>query len=376
MGVRIMAVGDDLIHKQLYEAARLPGGGWRFDGMFDGVRDLIAQADVRVINQETILVADDAQVSSFPAFGTPIAVGQAIIDAGFNVVTHASNHALDKGLDGIADTLAFWELHQDDVCMLGLNASAEDQERIRTIEVGGMRIALVNFTEKLNFRRLPRGARYCVDVMKRASRRALLARIARARQEADFVVAFPHWGCEYLYEPIDSQCVWARQIADAGADLIIGTHPHVVQPVEWIERADGGRTLCYYSLGNFISCQVGAGTMLGALADVVLERDGDGVRIASHGIVPLVTHTDESYGHFVTYPLEDYTDELAARNKIFAMVEKNQGIHVDCAYLRTLFDDILNRRAQAYNKYKTPWDVNMGNLKGVINALRGKNTKG
>ena len=92
--------------------------------------------------------------------------------------------------------------------------------------------------------------------------------------------------------------------------------------------------------------------------------------------MPLVTHTDETYGHFVTYPLEDYTDELAARNKIFAMVEKNQGIHVDCAYLRTLFDDILHRRAQAYNKYKTPWDVNMGNLKGVINALRGKNTKG
>ena len=376
MGVRIMAVGDDLIHKQLYEAARLPEGGYCFDGMFDGLRDMIAQADVRVINQETILVADEAQVSSFPAFGTPVAVGQAVVDAGFNVVTHASNHALDKGLDGIADTLAFWELHEDRVCMLGLHPSAADQERVRSIEVDGVKIALVNCTEKLNFRRLPRGARYCVDVMKGFSRRALAARIGRARAEADFVVVFPHWGCEYLYEPVDSQRRWASFFAEAGADLIIGTHPHVVQPVEWIERSDGGRTLCYYSLGNFISCQVGAGTMLGALADVTLERTGDGVRIASHDIVPLVTHTDASYGRFTTHPLADYTDEMAAENKIFAVVEKLRGIHVDVAYLRTLFDDILHCRAQAYNEYKTPWDVNVGNVKGVLNALRGKNVKG
>lgn len=376
MGVRIMAVGDDLIHKQLYEAARLLEGGYCFDGMFDGVRDVIAQADVRVINQETVLVANEAQVSSFPAFGTPVAVGRAVVDTGFNVVTHASNHALDKGLDGIADTLAFWELHEDRVCMLGLHPSAADQERVRSIEVDGVKIALVNCTEKLNFRRLPRGARYCVDVMKGFSRRALAARIGRAREEADFVVVFPHWGCEYLYEPVDSQRRWASFFAEAGADLIVGTHPHVVQPVEWIERADGGRTLCYYSLGNFISCQVGAGTMLGALADVTLERAGGGVRIASHDIVPLVTHTDASYGRFTTYPLADYTDDMAAENKIFAVVEKHRGIHVDVAYLRTLFDDILHYRAQAYNEYKTPWDVNVGNVKGVLNALRGKNVKG
>ncbi|HIR01591.1 MAG TPA: CapA family protein [Candidatus Aveggerthella stercoripullorum] len=375
MGVRIMAVGDDLIHKQLYEAARLPEGGYCFDGMFDGVRGLIARADVRVINQETILVAGEAQVSSFPAFGSPVAVGQAAVNAGFNVVTHASNHALDKGLDGIADTLAFWELHEDDVCMLGLHPSAADQERVRIITVDGVKIALVNCTEKLNFRRLPRSARYCVDVMKGFSRRALAERIGRARQEADFVIVFPHWGCEYLYEPIEAQRKWATFFAEAGADLIIGTHPHVVQPVEWVERGDGGRTLCYYSLGNFISCQVGAGTMLGALADVTLERTGDGVRIASHDIMPLVTHTDAAYRHFVTYPLADYTDEMAAENKIFAVVERAQGIHVDCAYLGKLFDDILNYRAQAYNKYKSPWDVNRGNLKGVLNALRGKNVK-
>ena len=225
------------------------------------------------------------------------------------------------------------------------------------------------------FRRLPRSARYCVDVMKGFSRRALAERIGRARQEADFVIVFPHWGCEYLYEPIEAQRKWAAFFAEAGADLIIGTHPHVVQPVEWVERGDGGRTLCYYSLGNFISCQAGAGTMLGALADVTLERTDDGVRIASHDIVPLVTHTDAAYGHFVTYPLADYTDEMAAENKIFAVVERNQGIHVDCAYLGKLFDDILNYRAQAYNKYKSPWDVNKGNLKGVLNALRGKNVK-
>lgn len=232
MGVRIMAVGDDLIHKQLYEAARLPEGGYCFDGMFDGVHEMIAQADVRVINQETILVKDEEQVSSFPAFGSPVAVGEAVVEAGFNVVTHASNHALDKGLDGIADTLAFWERYENSVCMLGLNGSADDQNRIRSIVVDGIKIALINCTEKLNFRRLPHAAPYSVDVMKGFSRRALAERIGRARREADFVIVFPHWGCEYLYEPIKSQRAWTSFFAEAGADLIIGTHPHVVQPVE------------------------------------------------------------------------------------------------------------------------------------------------
>lgn len=209
MRARIKAVGDNLIHKELYRAAALPGGGYCFDSLFAGIRDSLGEADVAVINQETILVKEEGLVSSFPAFGSPVQVGEAAVKAGFTVVTHASNHALDKGIGGIEDSIAFWKGKAPEVCMLGLHASAGDQEKIPVITAGGIRIAMLNYTETLNYRRLPSKAPYCVDVMKKGSKRAIEEKIQKARRMSDFVIVFPHWGCEYLYEPVLSQREWA-----------------------------------------------------------------------------------------------------------------------------------------------------------------------
>lgn len=374
--VRFRAVGDNLIHQQLYEAARLPGGGYCFDGMYAHVKKLVQEADIAAINQETILVGDDSKVSSFPFFGSPAAVGEAIINAGFRVVTHASNHALDKKLGGIHSSIEFWRGHDKEVYMLGLHSSREDQEKICIIECNGIRIAMLNFTEKLNFHRLPASEPWCLDVMKRGFREKIRRRIEKARKESDFVIVFPHWGCEYLYEPIPSQMRWAKFFAHCGADLIVGTHSHVVQNVQWLGMKNGRRILCMYSLGNFVSCQVKTGTMLGAMADVVIERkEGKRARIVSDRLIPLVTHTDAGYSSFTVYPLAEYTDELAEENKIFQVVKKNYGITVDCAYLKKLFRDIIHKETGDYSEFKTPMDVNLSNFKAILNTARKKNTK-
>ena len=375
MRARIKAVGDNLIHKELYRAAALPGGGYCFDSLFAGIRDSLGEADVAVINQETILVKEEGLVSSFPAFGSPVQVGEAAVKAGFTVVTHASNHALDKGIGGIEDSIAFWKGKAPEVCMLGLHASAGDQEKIPVITAGGIRIAMLNYTETLNYRRLPSKAPYCVDVMKKGSKRAIEEKIQKARRMSDFVIVFPHWGCEYLYEPVLSQREWASFFACSGADLIVGTHPHVVQNVEWFTQADGRKTLCIYSMGNFISCQVKAGTMLGAMADIVIEQKDGKTEIVSQKLLPLVTHTDGEYSFFTTYFLSQYSDKLAGENKIFRIVKRNYGIDVDCAYLNRLFEDILAGKAQAYNEFKSPRDVARSNVKGVLNSVMGRNTK-
>ena len=374
--LRFKAVGDNLIHKELYRAAALPEGGYCFDRLFDGVRERLREADVAALNQETILVRDASRVSSFPSFGSPVQVGEAAARAGFTVVTHASNHALDKGLSGVQETIAFWRERESAVRMLGLHESAAEQAQVPVIMVNGIRLALLNYTEKLNYRPLPLTAPYCVDVMKPRRKRALRAQLQRAREQADFVVVFPHWGCEYLYEPVASQREWAAFFAEAGADLIVGTHPHVVQNAEWLTAPDGRRVLCLYSLGNFVSCQVKAGTMLGAMAEIEIEKpEGGGARIVSQRLTPLVTHTDADYSFFTTYLLDDYADALCRENKIFQVVRKNYGLTVDCAYLRGLFEDILAGRAQAYNEFQRPWDVTRSNIRGVCRALLGRNTK-
>lgn len=376
MSVKIMCVGDNLIHKELYLAARTNSESYDFTSFFEHLTDRIASADIAAINQETIFVADDSKVSSFPAFGSPFAVGEAIAQAGFNVVTHASNHALDKGYQAIQETLSFWEAYRDHVTVLGIHGSQSDQERIPIITKGGIRFALINATTPLNFHRVPRNAPFCLDVLNNRTRTTMLKRVARAKAEADFVIVFPHWGYEYLYEPSDKQQRWAHDLAQAGADLIIGTHPHVLQTIEEIPRNTGQATLCYYSLGNFISCQVGAATMLGGLAEIEVDVIDGKARIISHAITPLVTHTNQDYSYFTVYPLDEYTDALARENRIFRTAEKRNEIErIDCPYLEKLFKDILNKEAQRTNRFQSPWDVRKMNIKAVFKTLAGKNMK-
>lgn len=371
----LRAVGDNLIHKQVYQAARREDGTYDFTGMYEKVKPLLEEADIAVINQETILVADDAKISSFPAFGSPTAVGEAIIEAGFDVVTHASNHALDKGYEAICDSVNFWEEHKDKICYTGIHTSAEDQSDIRVLEREGIKVAFLNYTEPLNFHIIPRSHPYCVDVMKCYTKGRIREQIKKAKELADIVIVFPHWGCEYLYEPVEKQKKWAAFFANAGADLIIGTHPHVLQHTTKITTKDGREVCCLYSLGNFISCQVNQGTMLGGMADIVIEKTGEGAAVTHADIIPLVTHTDDSYSYFTTYPLSEYSDELAAGNKIFAVMERNLKVHIDVAYLHKLYLDIRKKQAMKDSIYKTPTDVLLHNIAGVYNALTGKNTK-
>lgn len=375
--LRIRAVGDVLIHRQIYEAARTGPGTYDFRPIFAPLRAWMGEADIAIANQETPLVADEARVSSFPAFGTPVAIGEAEAWAGFTVVTQATNHALDQGSYGIHCALDFWGGFEGQVRMLGLHGSREDSNRIDIIERNGIRVALVNATELLNYHLPPAREPWCVEVLKPWSRKRILAKVARARAVSDFVVVLPHWGCEYLYAPVRSQRRWAQALADAGADLIIGTHPHVIEPVEELECADGRMTLCYWSLGNFVSCQVHTGTMLGGLADVLIKRgpDGRGV-ICDYKLDAVVTHTNEDYSAFSAVRLEDYTDEMAQVNKVFSVVRKNHGIVVDLAYLNGLYDRILAGTAQETSEFKSPRDVRMSNIKGIWRAVRGRSNKG
>ncbi len=372
----LRAVGDNLIHKQLYLAAAQKDGSYCFDGVFEHVKPLITEADIAVINQETVYVKDRNKISSFPSFGSPVEVGDAIRNAGFSVVTHASNHSLDKGYEGIEDSVGYWEGHKDECIYTGIHTSREDYDRIRVIERKGIRVAFLNYTAPLNFHVIPRSHPYCVDVMKNYSKKRISLQIKAARRKADVVAVFPHWGCEYLYEPVPMQKKWAQFFADEGADIIIGTHPHVLQYKETIVSKDGKKVPCLYSLGNFISCQVHQGTMLGGMADISITKEGDEVKIDKAEIIPLVTHTDSEYSYFTSYPLSEYNDELAGENKIFAVMKKTHGWNVNTEYMNRLFTDIMERRAMKDSIYKSPWDVRKQNVRGVINVLLGKNIKG
>ena len=308
----LCAVGDNLIHNPIYDYAFANTDG-NFDFMYEHVVDAIDKYDISVINQETIFVPDRGMYSTFPSFGTPLGVGEAIEKAGFTVATCATNHALDKGMTGIDTTVAFYENKGGTVCV-GIQDSEHDEyEPYKIIECKGLKIAFLNYTYGTNGVLLPSKHPYAVHLLKDES--LIRESIGAARKEADVVIVCAHWGTEYRHEPDSLQQKWTKIFADCNVDLVIGCHPHVLQPVESIERADGGEMVVYYSLGNFVSDQKESERMFGGMASVRIGHlEGGGYGVSSHELIPLITHIE--HGMSTSYFLEDYSDELAARHKL------------------------------------------------------------
>ena len=313
--VTLMALGDDLIHNCVYWSAQTPDGGYDFTSFFDDIRPTIRQYDLACINQETILVKDRDLIESYPVFGSPIEVADALADAGFNVVTFAGNHCYDKGDTGITDTLTYFHETYPEIATLGIHASESDAENIPIVEKNGIRIAMLNFTYGVN-NSMPEN-RWMIDTL--SGKDTVCSRIAQARQDADFVIVFPHWGTENTFSPDNDQLTWAQDMADAGADLIIGGHTHTLQPVELLTAADGRDVPVYYSLGNFLSHQKEKQNLLGGMASVTIVKDADGAHVSEYDLKPTINvilrNTNTGWYDYRPMLLEDYSSELAGQNR-------------------------------------------------------------
>ncbi len=316
VSVNLIAVGDMLLHGGIHNSALQADGSYNYAHVFEHTKDRIAAADIAVANQEVILGGVELGVSSYPQFNSPQDFGDALVDAGFDVILHASNHTMDKDTVAVLNTIHFWKEKHPDITFLGINENQEERDTIRIVEKDGIKIAMLNYTYGLNGFSLPSGKPYLVNLMDEAHKTEIAEDLKKAREEADFVIVYPHWGTEYVLEATDEQKQWAQFFADNGADLIIGTHPHVVEPVEWITASDGRQTLVYYSLGNYISIQYYNYSMLGGFAEVTITKDSSGTYISDYDMDFLVTHYTAGRTEMTTYFLSDYTDELASRHAI------------------------------------------------------------
>lgn len=321
--ITLVMVGDILLHTPVAESGKREDGRYDFSAVFAEMKEEISSADLALVNQEVILGGEELGVSGYPAFNAPYELGDALVDAGFDVVLHATNHALDKGKRGIVNCLTFWQEEYPDIAVLGIHGNEAEQEEIYVYEQGGIRLAVLNYTYGTNGIALPQDMPWAVDLLDRTK---VAEDLQRAQELADFVIVCPHWGTEYVLEETAEQEEWAAFFAENGADLILGTHPHVIEPVEWVGAAEGsedGRgTLTYYSLGNFVNWTSGTGEgvanrMVGGMARVTIGLDeaGEAV-ITSYGVEPLVCHVEQGYGGVTVYPLDAYTEELAGRNEI------------------------------------------------------------
>ena len=301
--VKLAAVGDALIHENILNSGKQKDGSYNYDAIFEHMKDYLSGFDVKIINQETIFVYDSKKFGGYPSFGTPKEVGDAMRAAGFNVITCATNHAYDRKEIGIQNTLDYWRKYKDSVLVTGIYGSQEDYDTLAIREYNGIKIAFLNYTTLLNS-----GAKkepYYIRMYKEA---AALKEIQAAKKKADFVIVLPHWGVEYEHEPSEKQEKMAKKLAEAGADAIIGCHPHVVQPVKVIKTSDGRRVPCYYSLGNFVSNMFWFKCQLEGLAELEIVKWNGETTLRSAEYTPIVNHMSKYDTKFTVYLLSDYTD--------------------------------------------------------------------
>lgn len=316
----IVMVGDVLLHTRVEESCKEADGSYDYHWLFEKMEDEISSADLAIVNQEVILGGIDLGVSGYPAFNAPFSVADALVDSGFDVVCHGTNHALDKRSKGLLNCLQSWRETYPQIKVLGIHDSKEDQDAITYLDADGYTIAILNFTYGTNGIPLPEDMPYAVDLL---DADFVHEKCKEARETADFVIVCPHWGTEYRLEADASQKRWCQIFLEEGVDLVLGTHPHVIEPIEWIENEDTGhKMLVYYSIGNFVNWTSGTGEgvanrMVGGMARIKLALDEAGKPyIDSYGVRALVSHVE--YGpHAVTvYPLSEYTKELSDKNEI------------------------------------------------------------
>lgn len=332
--VTILVAGDNLIHSMIIKAGENEEAefGYDFNYMYEEVSDYVSSFDLAILNQETPIVFNPAEYSGYPRFGTPCEVGHAAVNAGFDIFTQATNHVWDKGHAGLADS---WETWNDDgVQCIGIHPF-EEESAVYVHEINGMKIAMVNYTYGLNGLDPKEEWSYMVDTL--YDKESIKEDLEWAEENADFTIVFPHWGIEYVHKPVADQIEWAEFFVNNGADLIVGTHPHVIEPLEYIETEDGTMVPVYYSLGNFISNQDQIPRMLGMFGEITLYKDEDGVHVKEAEATPIVTHIGCYSEYFKVYLLDDYTEELAAEHRL----RRLRGSSMNVDYFWSLWNEVM-----------------------------------
>ncbi len=312
----VIAVGDNLYHQSLIDAGASEDGNWNYDNIYTHITDAIKDADIRMIDQETVFTTDHDSVSSYPSFATPTEVGDAIVKAGFNVVESANNHIDDFGEGFLTDTLNFWKTKYPDVTLLGIHDSQEDADTVKIREVNGIKIAFLDYTYGTNVGGIE-GKDYMIDMIRKEK---ITTMIQKAKQQADCIIFVAHWGTEDETMPNEYEKQWAAYLMEQGVNVIIGGHPHVLQPYGRISDGKGNETVVFYSLGNFVSTQQKLEELLGGMAKFTIQKTVENgktsIQILTPTVEPLVMHYNSDAGEFGPYMLSDYTEELASQNGV------------------------------------------------------------
>ena len=275
--ISLCVVGDIMCHNTQYmDAYNSSTKLYDFTHVFTNISDRLQKADLTIGNLETTFAGSDRGYSSYPTFNTPDALAVNLRALGFDVLCTANNHSLDKGFSGLSRTLDV--LDENGISHMGTYASEEASQEILVKEVNGIKIAMLAYTYGTNGIPIPSGKNFCVNLI---DKEKIKADLKKAKElEVDLISVNMHWGAEYRLKPTSEQKELADFLFQNGVDLILGSHPHVLEPMEkrtiTLEDGTEKEVFLIYSLGNFVSGQTKQYTNMSIILDLEITKHAEG----------------------------------------------------------------------------------------------------
>lgn len=320
----LVAFGDNIIHETVYNYADKQNGVvgdnlYDFKPCYENIKEYVQSSDLAYISQETVVNGDNEPVSGYPAFNSPSCIPSDLANTGFNVVSGATNHAMDMSTNGILQTSDIWR-QQTDLTYLGTYDSQEDRNNIRVVEQDGIKFAFLAYTfgvnQYSNYSKIQKEMAARPYMVPLFNEETVTNDVQAAKQISDVVIVAAHWGLEGDYELNGLQNKYAQLFANLGVDVVLGSHTHLVQPVQWVSGIDGNKTLVAYGLGNVISSMKDVDNQLEIMLSMKFTKENDYVSIHDVTIMPLVNHYNNDI--CTVYPLKDYNETLASNHAILA----------------------------------------------------------
>ena len=312
--ISICMVGDLLIHLPILNYAKTEG--YNFDFIFENMEKYIKEYDIKIINEEVLIAGTNFSIKGYPKFNSPLELADSVAKAGFNVILKSTNHVNDLGEEARLFDLNNWKKFPN-IKVTGSYQNEEEAQKITYFEIKGIKIALLNYCYGSN--RLLRNS-YTIN---KINYDKIKNDINKSKSEgADIIIVMPHWGKEYSLKANKYQNKWSKIFFELGVDIVIGTHPHVIQPVEIIEDKDKNRKMyIFYSLGNFINSTSSRKKnvfwrFLGGMAHIIIGKVNNKPVIKNIKFIPLITHINPENKKVTTFKVKDYSENMAKNNYV------------------------------------------------------------
>lgn len=334
--LRLIATGDMIPHDAINKEAKQADGSYEYSPMYGDMKTLFDSADVRFCNQAVLGGGTEFGITGYPSFNAPTEFSRDMNEVGCNLVNTGSNHTNDFNQAVISASVGAWDDMPNMLAVAGANRSQEEKDKVRYFEVKGVKFAFVSYTTYTN-KPSPNGysvTMYSQDLAKK--------QLSEARSKADIVIASMRWGTEYSGDVTGQQRTWAKQIADMGADVMIGHGPHVLEPVERFTTTDGRQAIAWYSLGNFLNAQLEPESLFNGIA--VMDINLDAKKIEAEAYLP-------TYMHYEWSAAEKAKSDLLARHN-FRMYTFSDG------------QEALNA-----SQNDTTFDAQQARIKATLNKL-------